>query len=90
MTTRRFIVEGKVQGVGFRWFTTRMARSFDIGGYCRNRDDGSVEIVASGTLANLDAFVEQIGIGPDGGRVDRITAEERSPERFTEFRTDFP
>ncbi len=87
--TRRLIVEGRVQGVGFRWFATRMARAFDVGGYCRNRDDGSVEIFATGTPANLDAFREQIGIGPDGGRVDRITSEECPIERFTDFRTAF-
>lgn len=87
LTTRRLIVEGRVQGVGFRWFATRMAHALDVGGYCRNRDDARVEIIATGTPANLDAFEEQIGIGPDGGRVDRITSEECPLERFTDFRT---
>lgn len=85
--TQRLIVIGRVQGVGFRWFATRMAEALDIGGYCRNRDDGSVEIIATGTHANLDAFREQIGIGPDSGRVDRIISEECPFERFQDFRT---
>ena len=83
--TRRYIVRGRVQGVGFRWFTRRAAEAFDIAGWARNADDGSVEIVASGSQENLRSFKEQIEIGPSGARVDRVLDEEHPEERFTRF-----
>lgn len=83
--TRRFRVSGRVQGVGFRWFAGRIAEAFDIGGWVRNADDGSVEILASGTPENLRSFKEQIEIGPTSARVDRVDDEERPEERFDRF-----
>ena len=85
MITRKFIVYGRVQGVGFRYFTGRMAEAFDVTGYVRNAEDGSVEIVASGKPEHLLSFREQIEIGPGGSRVDRIVAEEIEPSRFDRF-----
>lgn len=85
MITRRYIVQGRVQGVGFRYFTLRMAEAFDMAGSVRNMSDGGVEIVASGTPENHRSFREQIEIGPDGARVDRITTQELPPERFDAF-----
>ncbi len=85
MITRKFIVHGRVQGVGFRYFTERIAEAFDVTGYVRNAEDGSVEIVASGKPENLLSFREQIEIGPGGSRVDRIVAEEIEPARFDRF-----
>jgi acylphosphatase len=83
--TRRFLVSGRVQGVGFRWFAGRIAEAFDIRGWVRNADDGSVEILASGTPENLRSFKEQIEIGPTSARVDRVDDEERPEERFDGF-----
>lgn len=83
--TRRYRVSGRVQGVGFRWFAGRIAEAFDIGGWVRNADDGSVEILASGTPENLRSFKEQIEIGPTSARVDRVDDEERPEERFDRF-----
>src|SRR6185437_8958613 len=51
--TRRFTVTGHVQGVGFRWFVARHARSLGLSGYARNLDDGRVEVVASGEESML-------------------------------------
>jgi acylphosphatase len=75
--TRRYLVKGRVQGVGFRWFVSRVAEAFDIAGWTRNTDDGDVEIVARGTPENLRSFKEQIEIGPDASRVDRIVEGEQ-------------
>jgi len=88
MITRKYIVHGRVQGVGFRYFTWRMAEAFDITGRVCNASDGSVEIVASGTLENHRSFKEQIEIGPSGSRVDKITLHEMQPERFDGFRVE--
>jgi len=47
--TRRYIITGRVQGVGFRWFVEREARSIGVGGWVRNNEGGAVEVLASGT-----------------------------------------
>ena len=85
MITRKLIVQGRVQGVGFRYFACRIAEAFDVTGWVRNTDDGAVEIVASGRPENLRSFREQIEIGPDGARVDRLHVEELEPARFERF-----
>lgn len=83
--TRRYVVRGRVQRVGFRWFTQRVADAFDIAGRVRNTDDGSVEIVATGSAENLRSFKEQIEIGPDGARVDRVDDAEHPDEGYRGF-----
>ena len=86
MITYRYIVTGRVQGVGFRYFAKRAAEAFDIRGSVGNRSDGAVEIVAEGSPENLRSFREQIEIGPGSSRVDRIIAEQLPegghPDRF--------
>lgn len=54
----RFI--GRVQGVGFRWTTCRVAEGYDVVGAVRNCSDGSVECVAEGTPAEIDAFIQEL------------------------------
>jgi len=85
MITRRYIIQGRVQGVGFRYFARKMAEAFDVSGTVRNVPDGSVEIVASATEANHRSFREQIGIGPSGARVDRMNVQDLDPVRFDGF-----
>jgi acylphosphatase len=51
---------GQVQGVGFRYAAAREAGGFEVAGYVRNARDGSVEVVAEGEPAELDAFLEEI------------------------------
>lgn len=60
MKTIRMIVTGKVQHVGFRACTKRIAVSLGIGGEVRNLSDGTVEIVASGDQVLLDKFVAMV------------------------------
>jgi len=72
MQTLRYILYGRVQGVGFRHFAVRMADLFDIAGWVRNLDTGALEVVAAGTVANLAAFKEQLELGPGSARVDRV------------------
>jgi acylphosphatase len=85
MQTRKYIIHGRVQGVGFRYFVRKIADAFDITGKVRNTPDGSVEIVATGTQENLRSFKEQIEIGPGGSRVDRVVVEELDVMRFKGF-----
>lgn len=76
---RRFLVSGRVQGVGFRYFVMREARSRGLAGWVRNLPDGRVEIQAAGTSAVLEELGERLRQGPPSGRVSRLEEEALSP-----------
>src|SRR3954467_1422204 len=78
-TTRRYVVTGRVQGVGFRWFVEREARALGLGGWVRNRANGSVEVLASGTNQQLNALYDKLKQGPRAARVDNVDVEEAAP-----------
>jgi acylphosphatase len=69
---RRWIVRGRVQGVGFRWFVAREATRLGVGGFVRNLHDGSVEVVSQGTDEQLDALGAALSRGPQMARVDAV------------------
>jgi acylphosphatase len=84
---RRFIVKGRVQRVGFRFFVEDAARREGIQGYVRNQHDGSVEVVAEGDAAAMQRFDMAIRRGPAGARVDEVDMLEVEPSsRFAGFR----
>lgn len=68
----RVSVRGEVQGVGYRAFARRYARTLGVQGYARNLVDGSVEVIAEGPRAMLDAFLGVLKRGSPSGRVDEI------------------
>jgi acylphosphatase len=67
--TRRFLVSGKVQGVYFRHSTRLEAHRLGIGGIARNLPDGSVEVIAHGAAAAIDALKTWLEVGPPMARV---------------------
>jgi acylphosphatase len=67
-----FLIKGRVQGVGFRWFVHREASELALRGWVRNTEDGDVEVVASGTSEDLAELRESLRRGPRGSRVDRV------------------
>jgi acylphosphatase len=67
-----FLIQGRVQGVGFRWYVHREASELDLRGWVRNTEDGDVEVVASGTAADLAELRASLRRGPRGSRVDRL------------------
>ena len=69
MATAHWIVVGKVQGVGFRWFVREQARRWGVRGWVRNRPDGSVEIAASGADESLEGLLAAVRRGPEGAAV---------------------
>jgi len=65
-------VYGRVQGVGYRYFVQSQARQLGISGWVRNRRDGSVELEAEGSRANLEQFLQAIRRGPAAARIERV------------------
>jgi acylphosphatase len=61
MIRRQTIYRGTVQGVGFRWSVLRVASQYAVTGYVRNCADGSVEMVAEGDAAEVEAFCRAVG-----------------------------
>jgi acylphosphatase len=72
-------VRGKVQGVGFRWFVRERARALGLTGWVRNRDDGSVEVLALGDEASLQQLRHLLGSGPSGARVTAVEDQQGDP-----------
>lgn len=67
-----FLIEGRVQGVGFRWFVHREASELELRGWVRNTEDGAVEVVAAGSAEELAELRQSLRRGPRGSRVDRL------------------
>lgn len=88
MKTVEIIVKGRVQGVGFRYFTSRAADKFGIVGWVRNEPDGSVRMHATGMEDALHAFRSEVRQGPTFGRVDHLEEQVLPPEEIVSF-TDF-
>ena len=75
----RYLIRGKVQGVGFRWFVARNATRLRVMGYARNLGDGSVEVVAvAPDGATLAEFESLIGRGPEFAQVSGVDKTEIS------------
>jgi acylphosphatase len=73
---RYYLVKGRVQGVGFRWFVQREAAELGLRGWVRNTDAGHVEVIASGDAALLAELKEALKKGSRGSRVDAVLEEE--------------
>jgi acylphosphatase len=79
LIARRYRVTGRVQGVGFRFFTERAALAEGLGGYVRNRPDGAVEVVVEGDAEAVFRFEQALRLGPAGARVDEVDVHEERP-----------
>jgi acylphosphatase len=73
---RRFVVRGRVQGVGFRWFVEREAHILGVAGWVRNNHDGSVEVLAQGTRDQLSGLRSRLREGPRAARVDEVAESQ--------------
>ncbi|SNT18929.1 acylphosphatase [Granulicella rosea] len=71
-----FLVKGRVQGVGFRWFVHREAAEIGLRGWVRNLDTGEVELVAAGEPDEIAELKESLRKGSRGSRVDAIQEQE--------------
>ena len=87
MAAVRFLVGGRVQGVGFRWFVLREAEHLGLRGLARNLPDGAVEVIAEGTVQALEELERTLRRGPTMAHVDSVEKldvphDVRIPNRF--------
>jgi acylphosphatase len=76
---RSFVVRGRVQGVGYRWFVEREAHILGIAGWVRNNPDSSVEVLAMGTREQISRLHARLREGPRAARVDAVEESEAQP-----------
>ncbi|MDH5810856.1 MAG: acylphosphatase [Candidatus Methanomethylicaceae archaeon] len=76
----RITIYGIVQGVGFRYFTLRIAKKLGLVGYVQNLNNGSVEITAEGEKQSIMKLIEEVRIGPPGASVDNLKIIWEAPK----------
>ncbi len=77
--TKSFLVRGRVQGVGFRWYVEREAQMLGLAGWVRNNPDGSVEVLATGTKEQVNGLHAKLRSGPRAARVDAVEVSDANP-----------
>ncbi len=86
-----FLIQGRVQGGGFRWFVQREASELELRGWVRNTEDGDVEVVAAGDAEDMAELRASLKRGPRGSRVDRViehTLQESEGRDLDSFRIE--
>ncbi|MEX1011942.1 MAG: acylphosphatase [Balneolaceae bacterium] len=86
LVQKQILLTGRVQGVGFRYYTQTQARKLGLRGWVRNRSDGRVEVVVQGPQETLDKFLEQLERGPAAASVTDLEIVDQS-DRPGEFLT---
>lgn len=72
LSAARWLISGRVQGVGYRWFVLRRAEELGVGGWARNLPDGRVEVVASGPPEVLERLDAALRSGPRPAYVENV------------------
>jgi acylphosphatase len=86
-----YLVKGRVQGVGFRWYVHREAAALELSGWVRNTEDGHVEVVAAGDPQSLAELARALRKGSRGSRVDAVLDHEldaKESENLGPFRIE--
>ena len=76
--SRKYLVSGRVQGVGYRVFVQKTARDLGVRGWARNLDDGRVEVFGIGSSHQLDYLERELRLGPPAAEVRRVNVEDQS------------
>jgi len=84
-STRRFVVSGRVQGVGFRYFVRSQAKKMNVRGWVRNLPDGRVEAVATAEADVLSLFESALRSGPSLASVEKVETTEETRADFESF-----
>jgi acylphosphatase len=85
MGTYRYLVRGRVQGVGYRYFALKRAEQLRLSGFVRNMPDGSVEVIAEGPDPLLSEFERSLNEGPSFARVEAVERLELEPRGDSGF-----
>jgi acylphosphatase len=86
---RKFLISGGVQGVGYRFFAQRAAARHQVTGYVRNLSNGTVEALAEGPEADVEAFKHDLATGPAWANVQNVEEIDLDPTgRFSGFRIE--
>jgi acylphosphatase len=86
IVARKFVIAGRVQGVGFRMFAQDAAAIEGVHGWVRNREDGRVEVFVEGDQESVDRVERVLRRGPSGARVEGVEVEPATPtQRATGF-----
>lgn len=89
VAARRYYVQGRVQGVGFRYFVERVAGQLGIAGYTRNMEDGRVEVYAIGPPEKLSELAGHLWKGPRMSDVRGVEEREAPVESCHDFRIEY-
>jgi acylphosphatase len=79
LVARRFLISGRVQGVGFRYFVEARAHAEGVHGFVRNLADGRVEALVEGDRESVDRVEAALHRGPSGADVEEVMVEEAAP-----------
>ncbi len=85
MIAKTYIIKGRVQGVGFRYFVFRKAVSLGIKGYVKNLSNGDVEVIAEGSKNNMDEFEKFLWRGPSLSKVIDIKTDNIPVKNYPSF-----
>ena len=86
---RKYLIRGSVQGVGFRFFTQRIAARHQVLGYVRNLTDGRVEAFAEGKVKAVEGFMSDLIAGPRYSKIDEIEETVLEPTGlYSSFRIE--
>jgi acylphosphatase len=85
LIARRYVIRGRVQGVGFRYFAQRAADELKVRGYARNLDDGSVEVYAVGTGEQMSELAGRLRKGPRFADVRGVEEYEAGVQQYDTF-----
>jgi acylphosphatase len=83
---RRWLISGRVQGVGFRYFVQKRAMELGLDGWARNLADGRVEVYATGSLDKLSNLAASLHAGPAGSDVRTVEQQEEAVQKISGFR----
>jgi len=86
VVARSYLISGRVQGVGFRYFAERTARTIGVSGFVKNLSDGRVEAHAEGSLEQLSEFESRLREGPRWAQVQHVEAHEAAMLKLGSFK----
>jgi acylphosphatase len=81
------LISGRVQGVGYRYFTRKKAFELGLAGYAENLPDGRVEVIAEGEKTSLEHLIHHLRQGPRGARVDHVDVQWSEATNLKGFQT---